>query len=129
MDMHTQESLSKRIGRFVAWVGAMFCILTAILVSQRLSSDSLALLVGLTCGVSMMLPTLLLGVWLWRREESRRKAMQSTPNPSPPVVVVTPQALPPAYLPQSPPPQLSQAWPWQQMAASKRTFTVVGGEE
>ncbi|MBN2006127.1 MAG: hypothetical protein JXA21_22415 [Anaerolineae bacterium] len=128
-DMRARESLGKRIGQFIAWVGTLFVIVTAVLVAQRLSSDSLALLVGLSCGVSLMMPTLLLGVWLWRREESRRQAAQAqTPtNPSPPVIVVTPQALP-AYMPQSlPNPQ--PAWHWDQAATSKRTFTVVGGEE
>ncbi len=132
-DGRSRESLGKRIGQFVAWVGSLFFITTAILVAQRLSSDSLALLVGLSCGVSLMLPTLLLGAWLWRREETQRQARQlaqSAPaNMTPPVIVVTPQALPPAYMPSTlPNPQL-QPWQWEQAATSKRTFTVVGGEE
>ncbi len=130
-EMRSRESVGKRIGQFVTWVGSLFFITTAILVAQRLSSDSLALLVGLSCGVSLMLPTLLLGAWLWRREESRRQTtqQQTMPNPAPPVIVVTPQALPAAYMPQSLPNLQPQAWQWDQAATSKRTFTVVGGEE
>jgi hypothetical protein len=91
------EPLAKRLGRFVGLLGALFVIALAVIVTQRLSRDSLALLVGLSCGVMAMLPTLVLGFAIWRRSEARHQEPAPQRGPygnSPPVVVVTPQALP-----------------------------------
>jgi len=130
MEMQGRESLSKRFGRFFAALGAVFVITTAVVVTQRLSDDSLALLVGLSCGVAAMLPTLGLGYLIWQREVTRHQASQSAPATSPPVVVIAPQALPgygvqqPALTQANPPP----AWQWQP-APTERAFMIVGGEE
>ncbi|HNT73407.1 MAG TPA: hypothetical protein PKH77_00165 [Anaerolineae bacterium] len=127
--MEKRESLGKRLGRFVALVATVFAIVSAALVTQRLSQDSLALLLGLACGIATMTPTLGIGFLLWRREESRRTALQTTPAASPPVVVITPQALPgypaahPALMTPEPP-----VWQWNQ-TRSQRNFMIVGGEE
>ncbi len=130
MNVPTYEPLRKRLARFVALVGAVFGIVLAVVVMQRLSRDSLALLVGLTCGVAAMLPTLGLGFLLWRREVTERDARQNAAPATPPVVVVAPQSLPGYGAPQ---PALTQsqsstAWPWQS-APAERTFTIVGGED
>ena len=134
--MQTQESLGKRLGRFMVMMGTIFFITIAVLISERLSSDSLALLLGLSCGVGTMIPTLLLGVWVWRREENRRRQHEqarrqaggSMPT-SPPLVVVAPQALP-AYTQQPVLPQYqAQTLAWNATETTKRNFTIVGGEE
>ena len=125
--METRESLGKRLGRFVALMGILFVVTTAVVVTQRLSQDSLALLVGLACGVGVMLPTVALALLLWRREELRQPAGHSTPMNAPPVVVVTPQALP-GYGMQPPAYGDNTAWQWNASPA-ERTFTIVGGEE
>ncbi len=128
--MEKRESLGKRLGRFIALIATVFAIMAAVLVTQRLSQDSLALLLGLACGVATMTPTLGIGFVLWRREEARRTAIQAVPAMSqPPVVIVTPQALPgyPMGRPALMTPE-QQAWQWNQ-AQSQRNFMIVGGDE
>ncbi|HOT93266.1 MAG TPA: hypothetical protein PLJ78_15545 [Anaerolineae bacterium] len=125
--METREPLSKRLGRFMALLGSIVAITVIVVITQRLSQDSLALLVGLTCGVGAMLPTILLGVYLWQREINRQAA-QRTASTAPPVVVVTSQAplgyglQPPAFG------DPNTVWQWNN-APQNRTFTIVGGEE
>jgi Na+/proline symporter len=125
--METREPLGKRLGRFVALLGVVFAVTAVVVITQRLSQDSLALLVGLACGVGAMLPTILLGLFLWRREITRQ-ATQRTPYGAPPVVIVTPQALPGYGLQQPAFGDANMAWQWNN-AQQDRTFTIVGGEE
>jgi hypothetical protein len=128
------EPLAKRLGRFVGLLGALFVIALAVIVTQRLSRDSLALLVGLSCGVMAMLPTLVLGFAIWRRSEARHQEPAPQRGPygnSPPVVVVTPQALP-GYQNGAGGYQNSEGWSWMQPqhpSQQQRSFTIVGGEE
>lgn len=125
--METREPLGKRLGRFVTLLGVVFTVAVAVVVTQRLSEDSLALLIGLACGVAAMLPTLLLGVVIWRREMQQQTSRM--PTATPPVVIVTPQALPGYGIQQ---PALSDtgfAWPWASAQQPARTFTIVGDEE
>ena len=94
-----REPLGKRLGQFVGLMGALFVVVVAVIVTQRLSRDSLALMVGLSCGVMAMLPTLVLGFVVWRRAEARQQQQMQMQQRgpyggNPPVVVVTPQALP-----------------------------------
>ena len=130
MEMEMREPLGKRVGRFVALLSAVGVVVGVIVVTQRLSQDSLALLVGLTCGVAAMLPTIGLALLVWRREETRQQAQRQTQQAAPPVVVVAPQALPGYGMQPSLPAPAQQSAPWQwQPAANERTFTIVGGEE
>jgi len=127
--METREPLGKRLGRFVTLLGVVFVIAVAIIVTQRLSEDSLALLIGLACGVAAMLPTLLLGVIIWRREMQQHQQASRMPMATPPVVIVTPQGLSNYGMQQ---PALSDGgyvWPWAGAQQSTRTFTIVGDEE
>ena len=126
MEMQTREPLGKRFGRFVALLGIVAVVVGVVVVTQRLSQDSLALLVGLSCGVAAMLPTIGLALLVWRREEARQQSMRRSPQATPPVVVVAPQALPGYGMQPSLPAPAS--WQWQP-AANERTFTIVGGEE
>ncbi|MBN2392821.1 MAG: hypothetical protein JXR84_18970 [Anaerolineae bacterium] len=126
--METREPLGKRLGRFIALLGVVFTVATVVVVTQRLSQDSLALLIGLACGVAAMLPTLLLGVVVWRREMQRQQTSRM-PAATPPVVIVTPQGLPGYGVQQ---PALSDSgfvWPWSGAQQPARTFTIVGDEE
>lgn len=130
MDMQIREPLTKRLGRFVAMLGAVAVVVGVVVVTQRLSQDSLALLVGLSCGVAAMLPTIGLTLLVWRREEARQQSMRQNPHATPPVVVVAPQAMPGYGMQPSLSAPAQQVAPWQwQPAANERTFTIVGGEE
>jgi hypothetical protein len=125
-----QEPLGKRVGRFVTLLGIVFAVSGGVVVTQRLSEDALALLLGLSCGIAAMLPTVVLGgMWL-KRELGRYSATPQPPERAvmqPPVIVVTPQALPgygqgygQAALPASIPSQ------WLPEPA-QREFKIVGG--
>ncbi|HNT78461.1 MAG TPA: hypothetical protein PKH77_25905 [Anaerolineae bacterium] len=125
--MTGQDSLSKRIGRWAALLIAVFGLGLAVVVGQRLSQDSLALLLGLGCGVAVMTPTLGLGFLLLRREWARSSAPTSSlPAVQPPVIVVAPPALPGYSMPSSYTPSPAV---WPQPANTGRTFTIVGGDE
>ena len=127
--MEPREPLRKRLARFVAMIGIIFAVTLAVVVTQRLSQDSLALIVGLACGVMAMLPTVMLGLFVWRREMMRQTSQRPV-NAAPPVVVVAPQALP-GYGVQRPGygyGDQNATWQWGG-AQPERTFTIVGGEE
>jgi hypothetical protein len=121
------ESVGKRVGRFIVLLGVVFAISAGVIVTQRLSQDTLALLIGLSCGVAAMLPTVGVFVLWMRREDQRRKEIhaQTPTQGQPQVIVVAPQALPgynPGY------PNTNQmAFPAQwQPVEPKREFTIVG---
>ncbi len=125
-----EPSFGQRLRRFLTFIGAVFAIAMAVIVTQRLSQDSLALLIGLSCGVLTMLPTLALGLFIWRREDARRQeeAAAQRPGPapaSPPVIVVTPQAMP-GYGQRSSLPHSDDAW---LPAGGERVFEIVGGDD
>jgi hypothetical protein len=110
-------------------MGIVFAISGGVVVTQRLSEDALALLLGLSCGIAAMLPTVLLGgLWL-KRELGQRGTNLQIPEQTamqPPVIVVTPQALP-GYGRTSTA-ALSAPMPsqWQPVPAA-REFKIVGG--
>jgi hypothetical protein len=124
------EPLGKRIGRFVMVLGIAFAITAGVIVTQRLSQDSLALLIGLSCGVAAMLPTVgIFLLWL-RREDSHRKEIQQqlSPPTQPQVIVVAPQALPgygPGY-PNGTQNVLPSQW---STVPQEREFKIVGGTD
>ena len=126
-------SLRVRLVRFVGWIGGLFAVTVAILVTQRLSQDSLALIVGLSCGIAAMLPTLALGVFLWRRETLRceaslrqrqmPQARRSSPNPS--IIVVSPPGAQGYGSPQSMLPDYQNPWRWNG-SQGERDFKIIG---
>jgi len=126
--MQAQEPLGKRLGRFIGLLSVIAVVTGVVVVSQRLSRDALALLVGLTCGVMAMAPTIGLALLVWRREEMRQQAAHTNPAMTPPVIVVTPQLPGYGVQPALPGSAQQMAWPWQP-APNERVFTVVGGEE
>ena len=132
-----REPLGKRLGRFVGLMGAIFAIGAAVIVTQKLSHDSLALLIGLSCGVTAMLPTIALGVLVWRREDARRSEREAAQAQrqmgqqpyAPPVIVVTPQGLPGnGYGPYPALGQPGQTNGWAP-ASGQRDFKIVGGTD
>jgi hypothetical protein len=128
------SGLGQRLARFMALVGVVSAITIVIVVTRRLSQDSLALLIGLSCGVMAMLPTIVLGFMVWRREEGRRRAeaeqreaMQRQPGyGAPPVIVISPQGLPGYGYPSQHALPPDSSWV---PARGQREFTIVGGEE
>ena len=66
------EPMGKRIGRFLIMMGLVFAVSAGVVVTQRLSDDTLALLLGLGCGVAAMLPTVVLGGLWMKREMGQR---------------------------------------------------------
>lgn len=122
MNPGEQVPVGRRIARFLALLGVVGAISAGVVISRRLSDDSLALLIGLACGVAAMLPTLVLGIFLWRRDERQRRerelASQSHPSQLP-VIIVTPQAM------SSLPDNRSAPWQWTP-SSQQRNFTILG---
>jgi hypothetical protein len=113
--------------RGITLIGMAFAVGLAIVVGNRMSSDAIALVVGVVCGVLASVPTSLLLIWaLGRRGQGMAVESQARNGASyPPVVVVNPgQGYgAPGYGP--PPP----GWDRQLPAAGPRQFKVVGEEE
>lgn len=126
--MTDRDSWSGRLGRLVALLGSVGAVTAVVVVTQRLSDDALALLVGLSCGVAAMAPAIGLGVWLWRRQELERQReaqRSSAPAATPPVIVVAPGALPGYGNPWGTLPSPPASW---EVAPAERKFTIVGEE-
>jgi len=110
-----------RLKLFVALVAVAFAVALAVMISNRLSDESLAVLAGAVCGVGAAIPTSLLVVAIARRREEPRSTQPAVPQGMvPPVIVVAPPA--------------AQPWPdgWNPASLSwrapiQRQFTVVGG--
>jgi hypothetical protein len=111
-------------------IGLVFAITLAVVVGKQMSTDAMAVVVGVACGVAAGIPTsVLLLVALTRRERRRaedaERQMRQAERSFPPVIVIqggAPQALPPGpqtgYWPSS--------TPWQ---PDRREFHVVGGDD
>lgn len=116
-----------------------FGITLAIIIGQRLSSEAMAVLLGVVTGIVSSVPTSLLIVWIATRNIAKRidelshavtppaaPAPSPKEEPLPRMVLVQPSTVPivNAYAPQ-------QAW--AQAAASSmnppRRFTVIGGND
>jgi hypothetical protein len=109
-----------RLKLFVALVAVAFAVALAVMISNRLSDESLAVLAGAVCGVGAAIPTSLLVVAIARRREEPRAQPTVPQGMYPPVVVVAPPA--------------AQPWSdgWNPALSSlrapiQRQFTVVGG--
>lgn len=131
-----RPALRARLARFLALISGLFVVTVAIVVTQRLSQDSLALMVGLSCGIAAMLPTLVMGVFLWRREQTRRQeqlaqqqmARERRQPMNPPVIVVSPPGIP-GYGNQQPMLTDQQSpWGWAS-SQSKRDFKIIGSPD
>jgi hypothetical protein len=105
----------------IAFVGTL-----AVVIGQRMSTDAMAVVVGIVCGVAASVPTSLLIIFVtgrrWREMRDGESGQQRPPYP--PVVVVNPghtsggaNPYSGAYLPPPAPP------------AAARRFRMVGEDE
>lgn len=109
-------SVSGRIGRFFALLGIVFVVTVVVVVTQRLSDDALALLVGGIAVAFVTVPIVgLLGFILFRREQQQR-ARNLNNNGQPQVIVVNPAT---AALPA---PQ--QSWPEPAQAHARQARDI-----
>ena len=111
------------VGRTVAMIGAAFCLTLAIIVVREMSSDALAVAIGVLCGVAAGIPvSILLYVTLsrrrWRAEDEGSHAPQGG---YPPLIIVQGQA---------PPPLPQEQWPVPPEEGRARSqVRLVGGED
>ncbi len=133
---NSRPSLRARLACFLAWVGGLFAVTVGIVVTQRLSQDSLALLVGLSCGVVAMLPTIVMGVFIWRRENARQQALiaqqqmaqEQRQALNPPIIVVSPPSMPGYGGQQLMLTDQQSSWGWAS-SQGKRDFKIIGNSD
>jgi hypothetical protein len=95
-----------------------FAVTLAVIIGKRMSTDAMAVVIGVGCGVLASIPTslLILAVSGKREERPAQKRMDY-----PPVVVVNPPANQPRYL--QPP------FPAPMIQPQERQFRVIGEED
>jgi hypothetical protein len=119
-EMGSRRDRWGRLKIFAGMVMVAFAVTLALIVGNRLSDESLAVLAGAVCGVGAAIPTSLLIVTVSRRREEYRVQPPVSPSSYPPVVVVTPSAGQQRFGDWNTlPPSLA--------APVQRQFTVVGG--
>jgi drug/metabolite transporter (DMT)-like permease len=103
----------------------VFAVAMAVIISNRLSDEALAVLAGAVCGVGAAIPTSLLvvAVGRWLASNKREEPAPTTPTMTQPTMLV----VPPMALPQQParPPAPTL---WDREPAARR-FTIVGDED
>lgn len=115
--------------RLILVMGVTFAVTLAVVITNRLSDEALALIAGIVLGALAGIPTSLMAILAFQR--SRREPAGTQPNglphggsPQPPIFIVTgagaQPALPPAY--PSPGPASALA------LRGERTFTIIGEE-
>ena len=117
----TRRNTGTRLKIFGGLVVMAFAVTLAVVVGNRLSNESLAVLAGAVCGVGAAIPTSLLIVAVARRRDEPRVQPPMPQGAYPPVVVVTPpggQQRPDTW----------DAFPPSLSAPMQRHFTVVGDE-
>ena len=113
--------VGQRLGRFVALVGVVFAVVTAVVLVQRLSDDTLALIIGLLlAGVPLLAIIGLLIFVLTRRGQRQPPPQQMT---IPPIIMQIPQQ------PQSPAlPDYGLPWEGPSQRTTGRQWEVIGEE-
>ena len=126
--METKEQAPAVRFKHVALLLALtFIIALAVVIGKKMSTEAMAVVIGIACGVVASIPTTaLLTLVLTRRDrESGEERQVAHPGAYPPVVVIqggTPQSLPSA----------PQAGYWPALAPGpmvQRQFRVVGSED
>ncbi len=80
--------------KFIYIMSSLFVVSLAVVVGSRLSTDALAVIIGIICGMVTTVPTMILLVFLIRQKD-QQKWQQQYPGPQyPPVVVVNGQQYP-----------------------------------
>lgn len=111
-----------------------FVITLAVVVGQRLSSEAMAVLLGVIAGVAASIPTSLIVVWLATRTQQqpvhRAEVRRNDSQPTERVVVIA--------QPQVQAPQQQQPWtpavyspqpPFAPHIHQPRRFTIIGGSD
>ncbi len=103
----------------------------AAILSFRLSTDALSLLVGALLGMMAILPTIVLVGYLLKKNQDAMTAATTQHQPQPPVVVVSGGMLPPQYMQPQPPstPQSQQSMLPPPTQTMPRRFRLMGYEE
>ena len=84
-----QGTTGQRIGRFLALLGIVFVVSLAVIVSQRFSTETLALIVGLLlAGIPLLAIAALLG---FIAAKALKRQQQSSQMMIPPIVMQIPQ--------------------------------------
>ena len=111
-----------KLRTFVCLVLTVFAVALAVMVVNRISSESLAMLLGIACGICATVPISAFALWVARRprQDGRTQAVQRS---YPPVVVLSPgspgrHSMPPAYYPPPPAP-----------AEPPRRYNVIGDDD
>jgi len=98
-----------------------FAVTLAVIIGQRMSTDAMAVVIGVACGVLASIPTSLLILAVSGRQGGRGEREVRQQRDYPPVVIVNPGNNQPRYL--QPP---FQAPPIQEQ---ERQFRVIGDED
>jgi len=69
-----------------------FTLALGVSVAYRLSNESMAVVIGVICGVSATIPASLLVLFVVRRQAEQPRERREPVPPSPPVIVVQPPA-------------------------------------
>ncbi len=109
------EPLGQRLGRFFALVGVVFAIIAAVLITQRLSTDALALITGAVLTGAVLLPVCAFLGFLVLRREPRRESRPEYPQGAMPIVLQMPYIQPAVD---------SRALPYAD-SGPRREFTIV----
>ena len=112
--------LGQRLGRFVALVGVVFAVVVAVVVVQRLSDDTLALIIGLLLAGVPLLAIIGLLIFVLARRGQRQPPQQMT---IPPIIMQIPQQPQQSALP-------DYGLPWEGMSqrTGVRQWEVIGEE-
>jgi len=124
--MHNRDttSLGQRLGRFFMLLGAIFGITAAVVVTQRLSDDALALVIGLLLAGIPLLALVGILMFLLIRQAQRRPVQPQQQQVIPPIILQMPQQ------PQQPPPlpDYGTQWDIPQRTGEQRQWDVIGDE-
>lgn len=91
----------------LAMIAVAFAVTLAVIIGQRMSTDAMAVVIGVAVGVASAIPTTLLIVALIRREQARSEQPRSEH--------IYPQSLPPA----------SSAWNSPSLGGSSPNIIVI----
>jgi hypothetical protein len=112
--------VGQRLGRFVALVGVVFAVVAAVVVVQRLSDDTLALIIGLLLAGVPLMAIIGLLIFVLVRRGQRQPPQQMT---IPPIIMQIPQQ------PQSPAlPDYGLPWEGTVQRTGRRQWEVIGEE-
>jgi len=103
----------------------------AAVVSIRLSTDALSILIGAILGMAAILPTIVLVGYLLKKNQDAMTATATTNQMQPPVVVVSGGMMPPQYFQPQPQPnqQANQPMLPPPSPSAPRKFRLMGYED